>query len=176
MTSSLEGRSSLRKRLPQVGLMAEFLRVLQSYLRRDPEKRLRALRQETIRNPGCLASWIEPLASWEEGEISAAHRSAQAVLRIAPADFCMLVICLDYQIRARDSAQIYSYAKRLIAARNPAATLRRVYMIQRVLLWPLWLLGFGRGLKAEADAYDKWAAWASNYVTTHAPPVVPSGT
>jgi len=46
------------------------------------------------------------------------------VLQTRPRDFEMPLICLDYHIRARDSAQIYAYAKWLLDVKNPAAAIR----------------------------------------------------
>jgi hypothetical protein len=81
----------------------------------------------------------------------------------------MLLICLDYNIRARDSSQIYAFAERLLAAKNITPQIRRVHGVLSVLLWPLWLLGFrfcSTGA-ANADSRDRWVSWAKNYLASH---------
>jgi hypothetical protein len=141
------------------------LRVLRLIARHD----LRALKKEAESHPPGMARWAHASESWMHGEIAAARQSAEEELRNQPDDFQMLRICLDYQIRARNSEQIYDYARRLLAARNPAAWLRRTYTAQRILLWPLWLLGDKRAqrIKQGAANCDAWVAWAREYVATH---------
>jgi len=142
-----------------------LLRVLRLVSRHDR----RALKDEAERNPDGLARWAHATESWMHGEIAAARRSAEIELQARPDDFDLIRICLDYHIRARDSAQIYAYAKRLLAAKNPAALLRLIYAAESTILWPLWLLGYkgGRGLKKGADNCDKWVAWSQDYVAKH---------
>lgn len=142
-----------------------LLRVFRSVARHDR----RALKQEAERNPDGLARWAHATESWMHGEIAEARRSAEIDLQTRPEDFDLIRICLDYYIRARDSAQIYAYAKRLLTVKNPAATLRRIYAVMSLFLWPLWLLGYegGRGGKKHADNHDRWVAWARDYVTKH---------
>lgn len=139
-------------------MLGSLLRVIRSVARHDR----RALKEEAERNPDGLARWAHATESWMHGEIAAARRSAEIDLQTRPDDFDLIRICLDYHIRARDSAQIYIYAKRLLAARNPAALLRRIYAAESMILWPLWLLGYkgGRGVKKGADNCDRWVAWA----------------
>ncbi|MFZ1870449.1 MAG: hypothetical protein WAU49_18365 [Steroidobacteraceae bacterium] len=129
----------------------------------------RALKDEAERNPEGLARWAHATESWMHGEVAAARRSAEIELQTRPDDFDLIRICLDYHIRARDSAQIYAYAKRLLAAKNPAASLRFIYAAESVILWPLWLLGYkgGRGVKEAADNCDRWVAWSRDYVAKH---------
>lgn len=142
-----------------------LLRVLRSIVRHDR----RALKEEAERNPDGLARWAHATESWMHGEIAAARRSAEIDLQSRPDDFDLIRICLDYHIRARDSAQIYAYAKRLLVANNPAAMLRCIYAAESMVLWPLWLLGYkgGRGVKKGADNCDRWVAWATDYVVKH---------
>lgn len=128
----------------------------------------RALKQEAERTADDLARWAHATESWVHGEIAEAHRSAEVGLQTSPDDFDLIRICLDYHIRARDSVQIYEYAKRLLAAKNPAATLRRLYAVVSLVLWPLWLLGYRKGRSATlADNCDNWVAWSRNYVAKH---------
>lgn len=143
----------------------DSLRVLRLVAHHDR----RALKHEAERNPDSLARWAHAHKSWIAGEIEAARRSAEVDLQTRPHDFDMLLICLDYHIRARDSAQIYAYAKRLLGAKNPAVSIRRTYAALSILLWPLWLLGYkrGRGLKVAAEKYDGWVDWAQDYVAKH---------
>jgi hypothetical protein len=100
---------------------------------------------------------------WTGGDVAAAYRVAEKVLRAAPTDFEMLLICLGYHIRTRDSAQIYSFAKRLVAAKSTAQT----YWALRGFLWPLGLLGFGRRLSRRVNYSDRWVLWANNYLARH---------
>lgn len=143
----------------------DSLRILRLVANHDH----RALKHEAERNPGSFARWAHAHKSWMAGEIGPARRSAEVDLQTRPHDFDMLLICLDYHIRARDSAEIYAYAKRLLDAKNPAASIRRTYAALSILLWPLWLLGYkgGRGLKVAAEKYDRWVEWAQDYVAKH---------
>lgn len=143
----------------------DFFRVIRLTSRCDR----RALQREADRNPAGLARWAHASESWWHGEIAAARRSAEIELRNRPDDFHMLRVCLDYYIRARDSAQIYAYSKRLLSAKNPAIWMRRLYAVEGVLLSPIVLLGY-KGVyrvKAAADNCDAWVSWARNYVTKH---------
>lgn len=146
-------------------MAGSLLRVLRSVARHDR----RALKEEAERNPDGLALWAHATESWMHGEIAAARRSAEIDLQTRPDDFDLIRICLDYHIRARDSEQIYAYAKRLLAAKNPASLLRRIYAAESIILWPLWLVGYkgGRGVKKGADNCDRWVAWARDYVAKH---------
>lgn len=146
-------------------MAGSLLRVIRSVARHDR----RALKEEAERNPDGLARWAHATESWMHGEIAAARRSAEIDLQTRPDDFDLIRICLDYHIRARDSAQIHAYAKRLLAATNPAAVLRCIYAVESMILWPLWLLGYkgGRGVKKGADNCDRWVAWARGYVAKH---------
>lgn len=146
-------------------MAGSLLRVFRSVARHDR----RALKEEAERNSDSLARWAHATESWKHGEIAEARRSAEIGLQNHPDDFDLIRICLDYHIRARDSAQIYAYAKRLLAAKNPAATLRCIYAVESIILWPLWSLGYkgGRGVKKGAANYDRWVAWARDYVAKH---------
>lgn len=146
-------------------MAGSLLRVIWSVARHDR----RALKEEAERNPEGLARWAHATESWMHGEIAAARRSAELELQTRPDDFDLIRICLDYHIRARDSAQIYAYAKRLLTAENPAAALRLIYAAESIVLWPLWLLGYkgGRGIKKGADNCDRWVAWSRDYVSKH---------
>jgi hypothetical protein len=146
-------------------MAGSLLRVFRSVARHDR----RALKQEAERNPDGLARWAHATEAWMHGEIAEARRSAELALQTRPEDFELIRICLDYHIRARDSAQIYAYAKRLLAAKNPAATLRRISAVVSIILWPLWLLGYkgGRGGNKYADNCDRWIAWSRDYVAKH---------
>lgn len=140
-----------------------LLRVFRSLLRHDRH----ALKQEAERNPDGLARWAHATESWFHGEIAEARRSAEIDLQTRPDDFDLIRICLDYHIRARDSAQIYAYAKRLLAAKNPAATLRRISAVVSIILCPLWLLGYRDRGRKYADNCDMWVAWSRDYVAKH---------
>jgi len=144
------------------------LRALRLFARHDACAR-NELKEWAGRNPASLAGWSHAHKSWLAGDIAAARRSAEMVLQTRPHDFDMLLICLDYHIRARDSAQIYAYAKRLFDAKNPAAAIRRAQAALSILLWPLWLLGYkgGRGLKVAAETYDGWVEVAKYHVGKH---------
>ena len=147
----------------------ENLRVLRLVSRHDR----RALKEEAERNPSGLARWAHATESWMHGEIAAARQSAEMDLQARPDDFDLIRICLDYYIRSRDSAQIYAHAKRLLAAKNPAAALRRFHAVQSIILWPVRLLGHRRrnGFKIAADNCDKWVAWSRDYVAKHSAPL-----
>src|SRR5690348_15536997 len=143
------------------GNLRDALRVVRLAARHDR----RALKNEAERTSDSLARWAHASESWRHGEIAEAHRSAVVGLQTDPDDFDLIRICLDYHIRARDSAQIYAYAKRLLAAQNPAAKLRRLYAVTSWVLWPLWLLGRKRGPGTKmADNCDNWVTWARHYV------------
>lgn len=150
-------------------LRGQFFRVLRLTARRDIAQRRRAIARVAESDPAGLAGWALANDLWMRGDISAAYRQAQEVLRGDPTDFGMLLICLDYHIRARDSAQIYVFAERLIAAKNPAHHLRLMHAVESLFLWPLWLLGFrfGRSLNKHADNLDRWVSWARNYLANH---------
>ena len=154
-------------------LWGQFFRVLRLTARRDVAQRRRALARAAESDPAGLAGWALANDLWMRGDISAAYRKAQEVLRGDPTDFGMLLICLDYHIRARDSAQIYVFAERLIAAKNPAHHLRLMHAVESLFLWPLWLLGFRFGsLNKHANNLDRWVSWARNYLASHPPQIV----
>jgi len=141
------------------GKLRHALRVVRLAARHDR----RALKNEAERTADSLARWAHASESWMHGEIAEARRSAEVALQTSPDDFDLIRICLDYHIRARDSVQMYAYA-----AKNPAPTLRRLYAVMSLVLWPLWLLGSKRGRGAKlADNCDKWVAWSRNYVAKH---------
>jgi hypothetical protein len=131
---------------------------------RELARKIQELGSEALTNQGELAPWLTAVAAWESGEVAAAFRLAEENLHKEPDDFRMLLICLDYNIKTRDSPQIRSYAERLLKARNPAKWSRRMYYTFCIVLFPLRLLGYGKALKDEADAYDEWIAWAKSYV------------
>ncbi len=147
--------------------MSESLRALRNLLRRDRAEKLRSLRIDAEKHPNGIAPFIAATAFWEEGEFVSAYGFAEANLRREPNDFRMLVICLDYHIRARDSVQIKAYAERVLAARRPARLSRISATIQGVLLLPLRALGIGRDPRVTTDAFDAWIAWAKNYLENH---------
>ncbi len=148
--------------------MASTFRLLRNFLRRDSAERLQAMREDAAADPEGVACWMASVALWEEGQIAEAHRMAESLLRSEPADFRMLVICLDWSIRCRDPDRILAFAKLVAEAKNPARSQRRVYAVASIVLWPLWLLGYGRGLLHEADALETWGEWARAYVRDHA--------
>ena len=98
-------------------------------------------------------------------------------MRTMPTDFWLILICLTYYTRARDSTQIYAFAERLVAAKNPAPQLRLTYWGESLFLWPLWLAGFrvGRNVKTRADNLDRWVTWAKTYLASHPKPIVAGG-
>jgi hypothetical protein len=148
--------------------MPSIFQILRSFLHRDSAERVRAMRQLGASNSdGTIAPWMAAIALWEEGEIAEAQRMAESLLQDEPVDFRMLVICLDWSIRSRDPDRILAFAQRLAAAENPSRSLRRTHAVMSVVLWPLWLLGYGRGLRHEADALDAWDEWARAYVRDH---------
>lgn len=93
-------------------------------IRRDRAYRLRALAHEAEVDPTGLAIWAIASDLWMGGDVAAAFRFAEKALRASPNDFRLILICLTYYIRSRDSAQIYTFAERLVAAKNPAPQLR----------------------------------------------------
>jgi hypothetical protein len=149
--------------------MATTVQLIRSFNRNDSAERVRAMREHAHEEPnGILAPWMAAIAFWEEGEIEEARRLAEYQLVDSPKDFRMLVICLDASIRAEDSERTLSYARRVIEAENPAKGIRRVNKVLRILLWPLLLLGYGRGLDHEPDAFEAWEQWARAYVDMRA--------
>ena len=148
-----------------VKTLRQKLRALRLFARHDPYAR-KELKEWAVRKPASLAGWSYAQKLWLAGEVAAARQSAEVVLQTRPHDFDMLLICLDYHIGARDSVQVDAYAKRLLAAKNPAAAIRRTYAAVSIVLWPLWLMGYkgGRGLKVAAEKYDRWVEWAKYYV------------
>ena len=162
--------------LPPVSL-GEFFRMVRAGLRRNSDSQLRQLSQEARKNPGGLATWALAFHSWRQGHIAAAYQAAQKVLPSQPTDFWMLLICLDYHVRARNSTQIYAFAEKLIATKNPANQLRCMYAVLAPLLWPLWLLGLkhGRRLRSRADNFDRWVLWAKNYIASRPKQSVANG-
>jgi len=152
-------------------------RVVRLSSRRDKTNRLRALAYEAEVDPTRLAAWAIAGDLWMEGDVAAAFRFAEKALRTTPTDFWLILICLTYYIRARDSTQIYAFAERLVAAKNPAPLLRLIYAGESLFLWPLWLLGsrFGRNVKRHADNLDRWVAWAKTYLASHPRPIVAGG-
>lgn len=149
--------------------MASTFQILRNFLRRDSAERVQAMREHAAsESDGTIAPWMAAIALWEEGQIAEAHRMAESLLESEPADFRMLVICLDWSIRSRDPDRILAFAKRVAEAENPSRSLRRTHTVVSVVLWPLWLLGYGRALLQEADALDAWGDWAQTYVRDHA--------
>ena len=158
-------------------MAGNIFRVLRLYFRRDKANRLRALAHEAEIDSTGLAAWVIAVDLWMEGDIAAAFRFAEKALRTMPTDFWLILICLTYYTRARDSTQIYAFAERLVAARNPAPQLRLTYWGESLFLWPLWLLGFrvGRNVKIRADNLDRWVTWAKTYLASHPRPIVAGG-
>jgi hypothetical protein len=148
--------------------VASTFQTLRNILRRDSTERVQAMRKLAVADPDGIAPWMAATVLWEEGQIAEAHRMAEPLLQSEPADFRLLVICLDWSIRSRDPDRILSFAKRIVEAKNPSRSLRRIFAVVSVVLWPLWLLGYGRGLIREADALDAWDEWARAYVRDHA--------
>jgi hypothetical protein len=149
--------------------MTSTLRIMRSFNLRDSAERIRAMRQHADQDPGgFIAPWMAAIAFWEEGEIEEAHRWAEAILVEQPFDFRMLVICLDWSIRAGDAGRTLAFAQRVVQAENPSRRLRRTSAVTSVLLWPLRLLGRGGSLRQEAETLDKWAQWAKEYVESSA--------
>lgn len=155
----------------------QFFRVLPIIFGRDRPLRRRHLAQEAARIPTGLGALSLAEDLWATGDIAAAYRLAEKAVQARPDNFEMLLICLSYHVRARDSKQIYVFAERLIAAKNPARQLRLIYAVESLFLWPLWLLGsrFGRNIKRYADNLDRWVAWANNYLASHPKPMVGVG-
>lgn len=155
----------------------QAFRVFRLSVRRDAAQRRRALAHEAERDPAGLANWALANDLWMRGDISAAYRLAQEELRAKPTDFQMLLICLDYHIRARDSTQVYAFAERLIAAKNPAHQIRVIHSLLSLFLWPLWLLGFrrARNYNKRVDNLDRWVSWARNYLASHPRPIAAGG-
>jgi hypothetical protein len=147
--------------------MWSFLRVVRTFRHRDSDDRTRALRQETARDPAGIAAWILAIKLWGKGEISEARGLAEAVLQQKPADFYCLAICLDFHIRAGDSARILEYAQRLTEAETPVGFRRRSFAMEKQALLPLKILGSGRQVQETTDVLNKWARWAQDYVRNH---------
>ncbi|HWG75435.1 MAG TPA: hypothetical protein VN660_01410 [Steroidobacteraceae bacterium] len=117
--------------------------------------------------PTSLPAWSLAYDLWREGDVAGAHRVAEKVLQASPTDFEMLLICLGYYVRSRDSEKTYSFAERLVAAKSTAHTLLALYDSLWIFLWPLELSGFGRRLRKRATFCDRWVLWAKNYVSSH---------
>lgn len=155
----------------------QFLRIFRLSVRRDRASRIRALAHEAAGNPAGLAGWTLASDLWMGGDVAAAFRLAEKALKETPNDFRLILICLTYYIRARDSHQIYAFAERLIAADNPAPQLRLIYAVESLFLWPLWLLGSrrGRNIRRHADNLDRWVLWAKDYLATRPRPISDAG-
>jgi len=134
---------------------------------RDQAKKIVALGVQVFPDPKGTTPYVTAFLAWKSGEVAAAYRLAQEMLRTEPNDFRMLLICLDHHIRARDPEKIKDFAERLLRAKNPARRLRAWYITTDILLLPLRMVGFVRPMTAEADTYDEWVAWAKEYVATH---------
>ena len=147
--------------------LGESLRVVWICFGRDASLRRRQLAQEAERNPTGLGASSLAHDLWREENVAGAYRLAEKVLRANPTDFEMLLICLGYHVRARDSAQIYSFAKRLVAAKSTGHQMLRIYKALSVFLWPLELLGFVRRLRRRVNYSDRWVLWANNYLARH---------
>ncbi len=144
----------------------QFFRVLRLSFGPNAPLRRRLLAKEAERAPTGLAAWSLAHDLWREGDVAEAYRLAEKVLQAKPTDFEMLLICLDYHVRARDSTQIYTFAKRLIATKSTAYQMLGLYKALSVFLWPLELLGFGRKLRRRADHSDRWVLWAKKYLAS----------
>jgi len=149
--------------------MWSFLRLARAFHHRNSAGRIRALRREAARDPQGVASWILAIELWEQGEIVEARDLAEAILQQEPADFYCLAICLDYQVRAEDSARILEYAQRLIFADAPVGFRRRPGTIANGALMPLRILGKGLTVRQTTDALNGWARWAQDYVENRSP-------
>jgi hypothetical protein len=134
---------------------------------REQAKKIQALGSKALDSTDNMAPYITAILAWESGEVSAAYRLAEECLVNQPDDFRLLLICVDYHLKNRDTAQTKSYAERLLQAKNPARRSRVLYYLFCVILFPLRLMGYGRTLKNEADVYEEWVAWARDYVAKH---------
>jgi hypothetical protein len=126
-----------------------------------------------------VAHHVAATTFWEHGDLATAYRFAERALRDEPDAFRMLVICIDYYQQAGDLPRTYELAKRLLAARNPARSTRRI----TPLISPLfWVFGPTRGRRwlrtnlEEADTFDEWVRWAQGYVKAYEDGAIRSGT
>ncbi len=146
----------------------QFFRVapIIIFCRNRPLRR-RRLAQEAARIPTGLAALSLADDLWSTGDISEAYQLAEKVLQARPDLFELLLICLGYYVRTRDSQKIYVFAERLIAAKSSALQTLRVYKALGLFLWPFELLGIGRRVVSQADYANRWILWAKNYIATH---------
>lgn len=165
---------SARSSGPTLDGFASIARILRGFGLRDSSERIRSMRELADSDPGSeLAPWVAAIAFWEEGQTEEAKRLADVCLEESPADFRMLVICLDWSIRVGNPELTLSFAKRVVDAKSPSRQLRRVHAVMSVVLWPLRpFLGSRDGLKVDADNLDKWAEWAKAHVAAAAKPSV----
>jgi hypothetical protein len=152
--------------------MLSILRIIRAYGKRESGQRIQALRQEAAAQPQGTASYVLAVVLWEEGEIDEANHLAEAFLEESPADFNMLVICLDYQIRANNPSAISEYAHRVAAVRKPSTFRQVASVLARPRTWPARLFGRGQSTPNITEALDEWAQWAQDYVDQKSPATV----
>jgi hypothetical protein len=153
-------------------IVLSTIRIIRAYGKHDGSDRILALRQEAAKKPHGTALYVLANVLWEEGEIAEANQLAEGFLKENPTDFNMLVICLDFQIRANDPTAILELAHRVAAARKPSRLRRMGSIIAAPRTWSARLLGRGRRSRTWAEALDEWADWARDYVNCHSSALV----
>jgi hypothetical protein len=160
--------------------MGESIRALRNLAKRDRTARSHALMDEADAHPEHgVSQFVAAVNCWEEGDLANARRFAERVLRDDPHAFRMLVICVDYHQQAGDIPRAYELAKRLLAAENPARSIRRIAPFLGSLFW---VFNPSRWRKwrltnmQEADTFDAWVEWAQRYVQAYDGGTMRSGT
>jgi hypothetical protein len=135
---------------------------------RGSAARRRALLDEADAHPGHgVAQFLAAVECWEQGDLANAHRLAERVLVDDPHAFRMLIICADFYQRAGDRARTLEFAKRLLAARNPSRSIRRIASWLGAVFWvlrPSRSRVWRQRHMEEASTFDEWVNWAHRYV------------
>lgn len=151
--------------------MHAFLRTIRAYGIRNGADRIQAFRDEAAKEPGGLGQWTLAIVLWEEGEIAEANQLAEEFLEESPDDFHMLIICLDFHVRADNPAGILEYATRVIDVRQPSRFRIALSVLVRPRIWRDRLFGRGQINKTPEEILDDWIYWARAYVYANSPPL-----
>jgi len=150
--------------------MLTAIRAIRASTIRDRDNRIRAVRELAANEPRGIASYLLTVVLWEEGEIEEAHQLAMGFLEENSSDFDMLVICLDYHIRANDGAATLEFARRVATAER-IRIYRPVASTLAALVVPVkWITRVFKRVPAptaKTDPMDAWAQYAREYVELH---------